>query len=230
MDRDEFRRNWSQVHGGVAPTGAVGGWLRVSWVLGGPLARRRVAPAAVTLAAVVPALVAWVPAAAGGHWPVLAALLVTVSGVLDGLDGTVAVLQERTSRWGFVLDSGCDRVSEAGFAAALWAAGAPGGLVVAWAGAGWLQEYLRARAGVAGMSGVGVVTVAERPSRIAVAAAFLLGAGLYPPVGYRWVTVGSALGLLVGLVGLAQVILVIRRTLRGPAPEGRTGDTGQSPR
>ena len=44
----------------------------------------------------------------------LAALLVGASGLLDNLDGAVAVLSGRTSRWGFVLDSGCDRLADAG--------------------------------------------------------------------------------------------------------------------
>jgi phosphatidylglycerophosphate synthase len=217
VDREEFRQTWSRLHGGVAVTGAVGGWLRVSWALGVPLARWRVPPSAITLAALVAGVTACAPAAAGGRWPVLAALLVAGSGVLDGLDGTVAVLEDRASRWGYVLDSLGDRVAEAGFGAALWLGGAPGGAVTAWVGVGWLQEYLRSRAAVAGMAGIGVITVSERPTRIAVAAMFLLGAGLYPPTAAAWVTVGTVFGLVAALAGLGQLYRAVRRALRrGP--------------
>jgi CDP-diacylglycerol--glycerol-3-phosphate 3-phosphatidyltransferase len=219
MDAEEFRRRWAVLHGGAAVTGVVGGWLSVSRALAMPLARARVAPSAVTVAALVTGLLAVVPAAARGRWALLAAALVGVSGVLDGLDGSVAVLQGRASRWGFVLDSVCDRVAEAGFAAALYAAGAPGWLVVVSAATGWLQEYLRARAAAAGMTGIEVVTVSERPTRIAVAAMFLLGAGVYPPAGATWAAAGAAVGLTAGLVGLWQLLAAVRRVVREGVPE-----------
>lgn len=215
MDAPEYRRRWAALHGGAEVTGVVGGWLVVSRALATPLARARVPPAAVTVAALVVSLLAVPPAAARGRWALLAALLVAVSGVLDGLDGSVAVLQDRASRWGYVLDSVCDRVAEAGFAAALYVAGAPGWLAVAWAGVGGLQEYLRARAAAAGMTGIEVVTVSERPTRIAVAAMFLLGAGVYPHAGPAWVTAGAAVGLLAGLVGLGQLFLVVHHMTAG---------------
>lgn len=221
MEAEEFRRQWAGLHGGAAVTGVVGGWLSVSRTLAAPLAAARVPPSAVTVAALVTGLLAVVPAAARGRWALLAAALVALSGVLDGLDGAVAVLAGRVSRWGYVLDSVCDRVAELGFAGALYAAGAPGWLAVAGAAAGWLQEYLRARAVAAGMSGIGVVTVSERPTRIAVAAMFLLGAGAYPPAGPAWVTVGAAAGLLAGLAGLVQLLIVVRRVVsRQPAGDG----------
>lgn len=213
MDPERFRREWTALHGGVDDRGVVGGWLRVGYALAAPLVRLRVAPDAVTVAALAVALAAVPVAAARGRWALLAAALVAVSGLLDGLDGPVAVLQSRTSRWGYVLDSFCDRVSEAGFGAALYVAGAPGWTVTSWVAVCWLQEYLRARATVGGMAGIGVVTVAERPTRVVVAGMFLLGAGLYPSVGPQWVGVGAVAGTLTGLVGLAQLLRAVRRRL-----------------
>jgi phosphatidylglycerophosphate synthase len=220
MDDQEYRRRWAALHGGAAVTGVVGGWLSVSRALATPLARARVPPSVVTVAALLVSLLAVPAAAARGRWALLAALLVAVSGVLDGVDGSVAVLQDRATRWGYVLDSVCDRVAEAGFAAALYGAGAPGWLAAAWAGSGWLQEYLRARAASAGMAGIEVVTVSERPTRIAVAAMFLLGAGVYPSAGPAWASVGVAAGLLAGLVGLGQLLVVVRRVVSRPADPG----------
>jgi len=218
MDAEGFRRAWADLHGGVEPSGMVGGWLRLGYALAAPLARRRVPPDLVTLVALVVAGCA-VPAAAGrGRWALTAAALIAASGVLDGLDGPVAVLQGRSSRWGYVLDSFCDRLAEAGFGAALYLAGASGWAAAGWVGLGWLQEYLRARAGGAGLTGITVVTVSERPTRIAVAAMFLLGAGVYPPVGPTWVGVGAVAGCAVGLIGLGQLLFAVRRALVAPPP------------
>jgi CDP-diacylglycerol--glycerol-3-phosphate 3-phosphatidyltransferase len=217
MDREGFRSRWTALHGEVAATGAVRGWLTVSRALASPLARLRIAPSAVTVAALLAAWAAVLPAVAGERWPLVSALLVALSGLLDGLDGPVAVLQDRVSRWGYVLDSVSDRVAEAGFGVSLYVAGAPGWLAAGWVGVGWLQEYLRARAVAAGMTGIEVVTVSERPTRIAVAAMFLLGAGVYPQVGQAWVTVGAAAGLLAGTAGLVQLLVVVRRVVGGSA-------------
>jgi CDP-diacylglycerol--glycerol-3-phosphate 3-phosphatidyltransferase len=153
------------------------------------------------------------PAAAGGRWLLLAVAVVVLSAVLDGVDGTVAILSGRTTRWGFVLDSACDRVADACYLAALWLAGAPGPLCAAAGTAVLLLEYLRARAAAAGMSEVGVVTVAERPTRVIITAMFLLGAGLYPSAAGTWAAAGASATLTVGLAGLAQLIRVVRRRL-----------------
>jgi CDP-diacylglycerol--glycerol-3-phosphate 3-phosphatidyltransferase len=161
---------------------------------------------------VLGALVLW-PAAAGGRWVLLAAAVVVASALLDGVDGTVAILTGRTTRWGHVLDSVCDRVVDGCYAAGLWLAGAPGPLCAAAAGAGLLQEYLRARAAASGMGEVGVVTVGERPTRVIVTAMFLLGAGIYPGAAGGWAAAGAAALVTVGIVGIAQLGLVVRRRL-----------------
>ena len=164
MDRATYLKQWSALHGGARPTGIVGGWLTLVHALAAPLARLRVAPDVVTL---VGLLSPWCPgclAAQGGPGAVLgAALVIAFSGLVDSLDGAVAVMTGRTSRWGAVLDAVADRVSDAAFVAALWVTGAPGPLCVAAIGLGWLQEYARARAGGAGMTEVGVLT-AQRTS------------------------------------------------------------------
>jgi phosphatidylglycerophosphate synthase len=155
-----------------------------------------------------------VPAATGGRWPLAAAGLVAVSGLLDALDGAVAVLAGRTTRWGFVLDSLCDRVADAAYAGALFVAGAPAGLAVAGGAVAWLHEYIRARAAAAGLREVGAVTVSERPTRVIVAALFLLGSGLYPSASAWWATAGALALTALGAVGLVHLLLVVHRRLR----------------
>jgi phosphatidylglycerophosphate synthase len=193
----------------------VGWWLRFTYRLAVPLVRLRVGPDAVTVLGLLVAVAALLPASRGGRWPLLAVLLVVVSGVLDNIDGAVAVLGGRTTRWGFVLDSLCDRISDAAYAAALALAGGSWGLAVTGAALAWLQEYVRARAAVAGMPEIGVVNVSERPTRVIVTAMFLLGAGLYPASASRWALAGTAAWVTLGAVGLVQVLIVVRRRLRG---------------
>jgi len=197
----------------VPARGLVGGWLAVAHAAGRPLAAARVPPDAVTAAGLAVAALALWPAAAGGRWALAAAAVVVVSALLDGVDGTVAILSGRVTRWGFVLDSVCDRVADACFVGALWLAGAPGPLCAAAGTAVFLLEYLRARAAAAGLPEVGVVTVGERPTRVIVTAMFLLGAGVYPAAAGGWATAGAAATLTVGVAGLGQLGRVVRARL-----------------
>ncbi|MFZ5871358.1 MAG: DsbA family protein, partial [Actinomycetota bacterium] len=70
-----------------------------------------------------------------------------------------------------------------------------------------------ARAAGAGMAGIGVVTVGERPTRVAVAAMFALGAGMYVGAASAWATAGAAATAAVALAGLARLLPAVRREL-----------------
>lgn len=212
--RVEFARRWSATHGGADTTARfVGGYLTVVHLLGRLLAAAGVRPSLLTVAGLLVALAALAPAAAGGRWALAAGGLVVLSALVDGLDGAVAVLTGRSSRWGAVLDALCDRVSDAAYVVVLWLLGAPGWLAAAAAGAAWLLEYARARAAAAGMAGIGVVTVGERPARVVVAAMFTLGAGIHVAAASAWVTAGAALTGAAALTGLAQLLPAVRRGL-----------------
>jgi CDP-diacylglycerol--glycerol-3-phosphate 3-phosphatidyltransferase len=76
-----------------------------------------------------------------------------------------------------------------------------------------LQEYARARAGNAGMGEVGVVTVWERPTRVVLTAFALLACGLFPGQAHRLATLGAVAWIVLGAVGLTQLLLVIHRRL-----------------
>lgn len=213
MNQQEYLRAWSNLHGGVPPRGLVGGWLQVSYTLARPLVRLGVAPDAVTLAGLALAILALLPAAGGGRWPLLAVLAVALSGLLDSLDGAVAVLSGRITRRGAVLDPACDRLAELCFAGALWLAGAPAGWCIAAGVTSLLHEQVRASARVNGMQEVGVVTVSERPTRVIVTAAFLLGAGVYPAAAAAWTTLGAVAWTLLGVAGFLQLSIAVTRRL-----------------
>ena len=216
--RQEYFVRWADLHGGYDPSSSrmVGPWLTFVYALARPFAALRVPPDVVTvLGGIVSALAIW-PAASGGHWPIVAFAVVVVSGIVDNLDGAVAVLTDRTTRWGFVLDSVVDRVSDGCYLVALWAAGAPVGVCVVGGALMGLQEYARARANAAGMSEVGVVTVWERPTRVIVTAMFLLGAGIYVSAAADWARWGAWAWVGLGVVGLVQLLVVVRRRLTAP--------------
>jgi phosphatidylglycerophosphate synthase len=214
--RDEYLAAWSRWHGDASTDSPlVRGWLTAAWTLARPMAG--LPPIVATALGLAVAAAAVAPAAAGGAWLLAAAVLVGLSGLLDSLDGALAIGTGRASRRGFVLDSVVDRLSEAAYAGALWAAGAPGWLAVAFGALCWLPDYLRARAGQAGVAETGALSVWERPSRVAMTGMALGGAGVLAGVGGAEVvvTVGAAVGTMLGVFALGQLGISLRRMLSG---------------
>ena len=214
LSRDEYLTAWSRWHGDAeASRGIVRGWLTTAYALARPLAA--LPPIAATAIGLLVAAGAVGPAVAGGAWLVAAGLLVGLSGLLDSLDGALAIAGGRASRRGFVLDSAVDRVTEVAYAAALWVAGTPGWLAAAFGALCWLPDYLRARGGQAGVRETGTISVWERPTRVAMAGFTLGGAGVLSAVvdPAVVVTCGAAVGTLLGAVGTAQLGVQLRREL-----------------
>jgi len=83
----------------------------------------------------------------------------------DGIDGSVAIYQKRSSRFGAILDSVADRISEALWFYVAYQIGAPAWVLLVTYVLASTQEYARARLGGLGITNVGVVTPAERPVR-----------------------------------------------------------------
>ena len=218
MDGDEHVRDWAALHATEPPAGFVGGWLKAAAAVARPLARAGVSPNMVTVAALVMALAA-VPLAAIDGWigPAAACLAVTLSGLLDSLDGAVAVQAGRTTKVGFLLDSALDRIADAAFPAALaLAAGdaATGRWPSAPTAACWWLEYVRARGSLAGVTGKALITPGERPTRI-----ILTAVGLGLPV-----LATAALWAHVVIVGGSAVLLFVDslRRLGGAEPTAPT--------
>ena len=144
-----------------------------------------------------------------------AGILVGLSGLLDSLDGALAIGTGRASRRGFVLDSVVDRLTVAAYAAALWVAGAPGWLAVLYGAGCWLPDYLRARAGQAGVHETGALSVWERPSRVIMTGLTLGGAGVVAGLdaAEAVVVTGAAVGSVLGVVAVVQLGFSLRRML-----------------
>jgi CDP-diacylglycerol--glycerol-3-phosphate 3-phosphatidyltransferase len=193
-------------------------WQRFAFLVARGLHRLHVHPSTITSIGLGCSLAVPLVVLLGGWWVFLAAALVVVAALADSADSGVALLSGRTSGLGSFYDSVADRCAEIAWLAALWLLGAPGLLVAACGALALLHEYARSRAALAGMPGVGAVTVAERPTRVlAVVAAMLLGAvgGLINVrLASGVVTVALSVWLVLGLLGAARLVGAIRAALR----------------
>jgi CDP-diacylglycerol--glycerol-3-phosphate 3-phosphatidyltransferase len=212
-ERRAGERDWSALHGGLNPSAVVRLWLRGVQGLAavGPVSR---VPPDVLSAAGVVALAG--AAAVAARWPLSTAALVVLAGVLDGLDGAVALHTGRARPLGAVVDALADRLGDLLLAATLAVLGAPVGWCVAAGALTLLHEYLRARATAAGMPGVGPVTVAERPTRLVLVAVAALGTAALPGgtpwTGWNWAAVSAVGWVAVGAVGFLHLSAGVVRT------------------
>jgi phosphatidylglycerophosphate synthase len=229
---DQYADRWSGLHGGYDPRAGfplIRGWLRLAYRTGRLLARLGVRPATVTAVGLLLAVLVPVAAWAGRWGPLLGAGLIVLSTVADSADGAVAVITNRVTRLGYIYDSVADRLAEVAWLVAFWLLGAPAWVVVVAGGLTWLQEYLRARATAAGMTEIGVVTVAERPTRAIVGTFGLTLAGL---AGFATrdlstgaATMAATIWSLLGAIGVGQLAAAVHAAFaRGRAPRLRRAD------
>lgn len=185
-----------------AKTKVLRGFLTFTYRLARPLARRGVSPTSVTFAGLW--FAALVPVTAM-RLPLVAAAICALSSVVDGVDGAVAGLTGRATRSGFVLDSFVDRLAEAAFFGALVAAGGDARASAAgWAGV-MMLEYTRARAGNAGLGEIGIVTIAERPTRVLCVVFGLIGAEVQPGHATATTTIAALVAAATAIVGIGQL-------------------------
>jgi archaetidylinositol phosphate synthase len=228
-----YQAGWREAHllaEGAQPGGRLAaGYLRLPYAVGAPLARAGVDPDLVTLAALWIALVAGWAATLGPGWAAAAGALTLLAGVADSVDGAVAVMQDRTTAFGFVWDSTADRLADLAIIAGpvvlvateadpRWSAVAVATGTAA-AGLLLLLEYVRARAQAGQVAAAwSLATPGERPTRVialglaglAVGAAQLGGDALAAAaldLGYP-----LALGALAVLeaAGCVQLLLAVR--------------------
>lgn len=194
------------------------GYLALTYAAARPLARAGVHPHVLTAWSVWWAVFVVVVAAAGrGGWAVAAGLIL-VSALADGVDGTVASMTQRTSALGARLDTIADRAADLLFIGALLAAhGHP--LAGVAAGAALLVHEEGRRLSPPGAP----ITVGERPTRIAAAVIGLLGAAaLGATRDHAAVVAGGSLVIMATLTVAGSVqLLVWNRRRRRPVTRGR---------
>ncbi len=197
---------------------------RGTLVLGGSLSRTGISANAITYLSLGVAALAGLAAASGSL--VVAALLVIASGALDLFDGVVARATGTTSRWGALLDSTVDRLSD----------GLPLlGLVVFYARSGWLVavpglailgaftvSYVRARAEALG---VALPPLFMRRAERVVLLTLSLFAGVVPCEEGRLQGPLTLLGVAVlaasSFIGVISALRSARHALSTPAPASR---------
>ncbi len=160
MNKSEFLSTWSKIHGDAQVTGIVKGWLNISYLITKLLAKIRISPNGLTIFGLVFGVLLYL-----NSQSIWAPILLVLSLICDGLDGSLAIITEKSSKWGAILDSVIDRLTEVFWVLALYSLGINLNLLIAVLILSTVQEYLRARAGGVGVVEVGVVTYAERPVR-----------------------------------------------------------------
>lgn len=181
MNQVEFFAKWSALHGNAEIKGIVKAWLKISFGSAKFLSVLRITPNLLTFLGIVFAI-----AMAANPLSLWTIPLLVLSLYADGIDGSVAIYQNRASHFGAVLDSVADRVSEALWFYVAYRIGTPAWIVLLTYVIASTQEYARARLGGLGIGDVGVVTPAERPVRASfifiALVAYALGLNVVTPV------------------------------------------------
>lgn len=162
MNKSDFFSTWSSLHGQARVSGIVKWWLNISYFIVRPLVKLRVTPNGLTVLGLVFGVLLYLNSKS--LWALLFLILSLLS---DGLDGSMAIVTQKFSKWGAMLDSVTDRATEVFWVLALYSIGVNINILIAAFLFSFVQEYLRARAGGVGVNEVGVVTFAERPVRAA---------------------------------------------------------------
>ncbi|MFM6941470.1 MAG: CDP-alcohol phosphatidyltransferase family protein [Candidatus Planktophila sp.] len=205
MRRNEFNSRWSELHGGVEVQGVIALWLRISFWIARVLAFFRLTPNIVTTIGMLSSFLIYYTT----YTSQLIGLVI-FSLICDGVDGSLAIYRNKTSKFGELYDSIADRITEA-----FWLMGATFvGVPMRWAIAIWVlgatQEYARARLASLGYSEIGVVTPAERPVR----AIFVIAITLSFQFGYNYLTQIAIGFTILQAIGLLMVMRMARSILR----------------
>ena len=140
MKEREFKNRWSELHGGADTEGVVGGWLSFSYHAARVCVALRITPNLLTFLGLGTAI-----AMGLSEYAAIALLLLVISLFFDGIDGSVAILRGTESKWGELLDSLADRISEAFWLYMGWRLGIPAWVVITMWTIASTQEYARAR-------------------------------------------------------------------------------------
>lgn len=204
ISKQEFKTKWSALHSDAKTEGIVGAWLNISYRFGLICTLLRISPNVLTLLGLLGAV-----ATAITSQSVLAIFFLVFSLFCDGIDGSVAIFQQRESDWGATLDSVVDRISEAFWFYALYAIGVSAWIPITLWSIAAFQEYARAKLTSLRVSDLGFVTPAERPMR----ASFLFLALSMNQLNFPGVTWLSIAFLAVQIYSFVSVVIFARTQL-----------------
>ena len=194
MNQDEFFTKWSALHGSAEVKGIVRLWLTISFVIAKGFSLLKVSPNLLTLIGLLLAC-----AMVLSPLSILAIVLLVLSLMADGIDGSLAILTSKESKWGSTLDAVADRISEAIWLYVAYRAGVSLGIAITLWIVASTQEYARARVSSLGHSTIDLVTPTERPVRASAVFIILVAAKLEL----------SIIGFVALLLLLAQVVSLL---------------------
>lgn len=211
MNFATYLLNWSKLHGDASPSKLVHGWLRIGFALSTPLTRLSANSITVFGGFFAILIVAYF-AKFTSHYLVVS-VGVLLLGMIDSLDGIVAVRMGKTSSWGAFLDSVVDRVVDICFAILLFICGAPFLLCLFAACVTLFHEYMRARATGLGISEVGAITIGEKPTRVVIVILFFLACAAFGNYAKELSSIGSGAWLLTSSIAITQLYFVFKQAL-----------------
>ena len=209
----DYEAAWSSLHGSAQPTRLVRIWLQIMYLVTTPLIK--FSPNHITVfAGALACLVMYVASVPALYW--LVAVLILLLGVLDSIDGVIAVRTGKVTQWGTFLDSFVDRIVDVAIAVALFVAGAPLEVTLLALTMTLVHEYMRARAASVGYKHIGIVTVAEKPTRILLGVIAFSALSVAPGHNSTFLAICAWVWLGLASLALAQLFAVYRRKLRKP--------------
>ena len=211
MTFEEYLARWSRTHGDAQATALIRVWLRFAFSCATPFVRMNanvitcvggvLALSLATLSVVIQ------PSA----W--LLAATIFILGLLDSIDGIVAIRSGQTTPQGGFLDSVIDRIVDASIAVMLWSFGAPLAIILIALTLTLVHEYMRARASGLGFTDIGIVTLSEKPTRIAIGVMFFLAVSFYPRLTNELLLIASYTWLAVAAIGFIQLAVTYRKLI-----------------
>lgn len=212
MHFDEYLAQWSRTHGDAQPTRMIRLWLRIAYASATPFVRIPANTITWTGGLVSIALAVLSFKLQPEAWVVAVGILSL--GLLDSIDGIVATRSRTASARGGFLDSVIDRIVDASIAAILLAYGAPLALILLALSLTLIHEYMRARASGLGFTDIGVVTVSEKPTRVAIGVMFFIAASCYPKYSADLLQIASYTWLTLSFIGCVQLARMYSQLIR----------------
>lgn len=160
MRKNDFLNQWSRLHGNAPISGVGKAWLSISFIMARVLCKLKISANLVTISGLLFAALLYLFGK-----EVWSPIFLVLSLMADGIDGSMAIISGKASKFGSLLDSVVDRISEVLWVLVLYKIGIDQEVLLLIVIMAFIQEYLRSRSGGLGLTDIGIVTIAERPVR-----------------------------------------------------------------